>query len=227
MKFNKKLIISAAVVAVIATSTVVFSQMHETMNHGNMEHSSSMKHSSQMDHSAMMGKQAATGTVLTESGTDPFAVIQEVIATLEANPNTNWEGVDIESLRLHLITMQDMSLNVDVEQSHVSMGFQAIITPTTNRALKSLNQVLSAHPAQMQAETGWDMQVVSSSGVFTITVTTNNLKEVAKIRGLGYIGIMAYGSHHQTHHWAMVSGSNPHSVVNLNNGHTMDHDATN
>jgi hypothetical protein len=69
----------------------------------------------------------------------------------------------------------------------------------------------------MKEETGWDMVVTNNNGIFTIAVTTDQLQDVDKIRGLGYIGIMAYGNHHQQHHWAMASGENPHSE------HTMKH----
>jgi len=176
-----------------------------------MPMASAHMHHTNMNHAAMMGHNAVpTQVVLTESGTDPFATLQEVITALEANPNTNWEKVNIEALRLHLVEMQDMTINVDVKQQHIDNGFQAVVTPTTNRAVKSLTRVLSGHPMQMKAETGWDMQVQNNDGVFTLTVTTDNAKDIAKIRGLGYIGVMAYGNHHQPHHWAIASGDNPH-----------------
>ena len=70
---------------------------------------------------------------------------------------------------------------------------------------------------QMKAETGWDMQVENIDNVFTLTVTTPIPDEVVKIRGLGYIGLMAYGNHHQPHHWAIATGNNPHA------GHNMKH----
>ena len=44
-----------------------------------------------------------------------------------------------------------------------------------------------------------------------LTTTTENPGEVSKIRGLGYIGLMASGGHHQLHHWAMATGVNPHA----------------
>jgi hypothetical protein len=46
-------------------------------------------------------------------------------------------------------------------------------------------------------------------------VVSKKAHEVAKIRGLGYIGVMAYGNHHQPHHWAMASGENPHASHNM------------
>ena len=177
-----------------------------------MPMASAHMHHANMNHAAMMGHNTApTQVKLTESGTDPFATLQEVITALEANPDTNWEKVNIEALRLHLVEMQDMTINVDVKQQYIDNGFQAVVTPTINRAVKSLTRVLSGHPAQMKAETGWDMQVQNNNGVFTLTVTTKKVHDIAKIRGLGYIGVMAYGNHHQPHHWAIASGDNPHA----------------
>jgi len=191
----------------IAVTAIVVLMVNAEMDHANMDHSAMMNH----------GQSTIQTTKLTESGTDPFAVMQEAIAALEANPNTNWEKVNIEALRLHLVEMQDMTLNVNVTQTRIDNGFKAVVTPTTSRSVRSVAKVLSAHPAQMKIETGWDMQVQNNNGVFTLTVTTDNVKDVAKIRGLGYIGVMAYGDHHQPHHWAMASGDNPHA------GHNMKH----
>jgi hypothetical protein len=181
-----------------------------------MPMASAHMHHANMNHAAMMGNNTATTpVVLTESGTDPFATLQEVITALEANTSTNWEKVNIEALRLHLVEMQDMTINVDVKHQYIDNGFQAVVTPTTNRAVKSLTRVLSGHPAQMKAETGWDMQVSNNDDIFTLTVVSKKAHEVAKIRGLGYIGVMSYGNHHQPHHWAMASGENPHAAHNM------------
>lgn len=164
-----------------------------------------------MDHSQMSHASSTPQTQLTEAGTDAFATLQEAIVALNADPKTDWKKVNLEALRRHLVAMQDMTLNVEVKQKAIKNGFQAVVVPTTKRAARSLVKVLSAHPAQMLAETGWDMQVQNNNNVFTLTVTTKNSSEIDKIRGLGYIGVMAYGGHHQPHHWAMASGENPHA----------------
>lgn len=197
MTFNKKIAHFAIAIVAILASSMIFSQIDPA----------SMKHF--LVH-GVPASSVKTTAILTESGTDPFATVQEIIAQLEANPNTNWEKVNIEALRLHLVQMQDMIMNVKVSQQSIKNGFQAVVVPTTDRALKSMISVLSAHPAQLRAETGWDMQVSRDNKVFTLTVTVNNPKKVSKIRGLGYVGIMAYGRHHPAHHWAIASGNNPH-----------------
>lgn len=189
------------VVGIVVSLTVSAEMNHATMDHSQMS-----------NHSQMGDNQMTTSqTKLTESGTDAFATLQEVITILNADTNTNWKNVNLEALRQHLAQMQDMTLNVSVVQHNIKNGFKAVITPTTNRAKTSLAKVLSAHPAQMQKETGWKMQVVNKNNIFTITVTTENISEVDKIRGLGYIGLMAYGNHHQPHHWSMATGINPHA----------------
>jgi len=169
------------------------------------------------DHRAMMmnheHKTEASDTRLTEAGNDAFGTIQEVIAKLNSDPDTDWSKVNLEALRRHLQDMHDMTLNVDViSQKPISNGLEAIIKPTTTRAATALERVFQAHPMQLQRETGWSMQVVKNNGQYTLTITSEKSEDTSKIRGLGYIGLMAYGKHHQPHHWAMANDKNPHKM---------------
>jgi len=171
------------------------------------EHEGNHMHDGQIkNHSTIDGKVA-----LTEPGNDAFGTIQEVIQKLNSDPNTDWSKVNIEALRVHLVDMNDMTLNVEViSQSDIPNGLKAVIEPTTPRANNALERVFKAHPNQLKSETGWDMKVTKTEKQYTIEVTTSNKKDIDKIRGLGYIGLMAYGAHHQPHHWMMASGENPH-----------------
>jgi len=179
------------------------------IDHSKKIHNNKMTHSEEAPKAKEQRRKVKVS--LLESGTDQFAVIQEVIKKLEANPNTDWEKVNLEALRGHLVEMEDMTLNVSVEQTNIENGLKAIVTPITERAYRSMEKVLSAHPEQMNAETGWVMTIKKKQDFFELNITADNEKDIYKIRGLGYIGIMAYGNHHQPHHWAMATGSNPHS----------------
>jgi hypothetical protein len=35
-------------------------------------------------------------------------------------------------------------------------------------------------------------------------------KDLAKLRGLGFIGVLAHGMHHQAHHLMIARGESPH-----------------
>lgn len=160
------------------------------------------------DHAAMSGETGVAA--LTEAGNDAFGTIQEVIAALVADPATDWSKVDVEALRMHLLDMNDMTLNVAVEQSEIANGMQAMVTPTTDRASGALERVFAAHPQQLAAESGWTMQAMKHGDAWHVMVTSEDEADVAVIRGLGYIGVMAWGAHHQPHHWAIATGQNPH-----------------
>lgn len=168
------------------------------------------------DHSTMMNHKHNTETsdrALTEAGNDAFGTIQEVIKKLNADPNTDWSKVNLEALRQHLLDMNDMTLNVDViSQKPIPNGLEVIVRPTTDRAALALERVFKAHPAQLKKDTGWSMKVVKNNGQYTLTTISDNPKDAVKIRGLGYIGLMAYGDHHQRHHWSMATGKNPHKM---------------
>ena len=157
--------------------------------------------------------QSETGTPLTAPGNDAFAAIQEAVNQLLADPKTDWRHVDLEALRQHLIDMQNFTFNVDViKQSPIANGVQFTVKATSARAAKSLQRLFSAHPAILKQESGWDMQVSKNkNGSYTVQVTGANAQDGDKIRGLGYIGLVAYGSHHQAHHWQMAKGINPHA----------------
>jgi hypothetical protein len=149
---------------------------------------------------------------LTQVGESAFAAIQEAIHALEADPDTDWTKVDMEGLRQHLIDMNHMTFDVDVlKKENVDNGVAVEIKATSPAAAQTLQRVFSMHPTHLKMETGWTMDVQDQgSGQYRLVTTTPKPEEVAKIRGLGYIGLMAYGSHHLPHHWMIVRGTSPH-----------------
>ncbi len=169
---------------------------------------------SQMNHNMA----AVFDGILTEPGNDVFGTIQEVISKLDADPNTDWSKVNITALREHLLDMNDMTMNVEIISiKEIENGSEIVLRATTPRATEALDRVFKAHPAQLELETAWIMEVSQNNEQYKLITTTNNPEEVAKIRGLGYIGLMAYGSHHQSHHWSMATGINPHEQHNMGN----------
>lgn len=164
-----------------------------------------------MTHHQQMTEQSQV-LPLTEAGNDIFGTIQEVITNLNANTDTDWDKVNIEALKQHLLDMRDMTINVEViSQKRLKNGSEILIKPSNKRSIQAMKKVLSAHPEQLKKETNWQMRVQKQGDKYLLTTTTNKPIEVSKIVGLGYIGLMAYGNHHQPHHWSMATGNNPHS----------------
>jgi hypothetical protein len=141
----------------------------------------------------------ANNTPLTEPGNGAFAAIQEAVGQLMANPNTDWRRVNLEALRQHLVDMDNFTLHVKVvSQKPVRGGVAFIVKPTTADAAGSLDRLFAAHPEILKRESGWHMHAKKiKGGGYSARVTSRNPADVAKIRGLGYIGIVALGKHHQ------------------------------
>lgn len=163
-----------------------------------------------MDHQHM--HHGDQGSPLTEAGNDAFGTIQEVVDRLQADPHTDWSKVDLEALRQHLVDMDNFTKQVTVvSKKPITNGVELVVRPDNQRARGSLERALDAHPAMVQMETGWSMKTARKGRAFLITVTSPDANDADRIRGLGYIGIMALGKHHQAHHWAMANGRNPHT----------------
>ncbi len=147
--------------------------------------------------------------VPTLPGQDAFGAIQEVVRILEADPATDWSKVDLEALRQHLIDMNELTLRAEAVARPVDGGVEIAVTGS-GRTLAAIQHMLPAWAGAMNGYKGWSTAVVPLPNGALLTVTAADPKEVPHIRRLGFIGLMASGTHHQPHHLAMAKGDFPH-----------------
>ena len=189
---NKKL----GSLVIIASTLISVGLVADEVNHSKMDHA---KHMMQMgagtaEKPVMPTAPAPSATPLKEAGNAIFGTIQETIKMLDADPNTNWEKIDIEGLRQHLIDMENFTSGVDVlSEKKIEKGAEMVIRAKSEMAHHSLSRALKAHPSMLTSETGWTMGVKQSKERFTLTIETQKPEEVARLRALGYIGVMALG----------------------------------
>lgn len=186
-------------------STVDHSAMdHNVVNNSTMDHTT-MDHST-MDHGAMMN---LADTELREGGQAGFAAIAEVVALLSADPMTDWTQVNIETLRQHLIDMDNVTLRAVVDSQPTQTGAVFVVTSDAAAVQRSIRRMVLAHAATMDGVNGWRLTASESANGATLDVS-GSAGDAARIQGLGFIGIMTIGMHHQTHHLALASGQDPH-----------------
>ena len=168
----------------------------------------------QHQHGSMAGMhgQPTAGTVPTLPGQDAFGTIQEIVRILEADPQTDWSKVDLEALRQHLIDMNDVTLKADVAAKPVDGGL-AIAVTGNGRTVEAIQRMVPAHAHEVDQThlNGWSAKTDLLPNGVLLTVTSSDPKEVQHIRGLGFIGILASGSHHQPHHLAIAKGEFSHT----------------
>ena len=145
-------------------------------------------------------------------GQDAFGAIQEIVRILEADPKTDCSMVNLEALRQHLIDMNEVTLKADAVIKPIDGGIEIAVTGT-GRTVEAIQRMVPAH-AQAIDQThlnGWSTTTNPLSNGVLLTVTSNDPQQVQHIRGLGFIGLMVSGSHHQPHHLAMAKGEFVHT----------------
>ncbi|QKC82060.1 hypothetical protein [Mesorhizobium sp. NZP2077] len=65
--------------------------------------------------------------------------------------------------------------------------------------------MVKAHAATMNGVNGWRYEASDIEGGGSLTASPP-AKDVAKLHGLGFFGLMAQGMHHQRHHLMIARG---------------------
>jgi len=155
------------------------------------------------------GAPTADATVPNAPGQGAFGAIQEIVGILEADPKTDWSKVDLEALRQHLIDMNEVTLKAAQSAKVVEGGLEITVTGE-GRTLTAIQRMVPAWAATMNGYKGWVTKAAKLPNGELLTVTSGEPAEIQHIRGLGFIGLMVSGSHHQPHHLAMAKGQFGH-----------------
>lgn len=140
-----------------------------------------------------------------ETGQSAFAALAEIVGILQADPETDWERVDIDGLRRHLVNMDLLTTDAVVTRMLRPEGARFEIWGTP-RILEAIRAMVPAHAPFLEAETGWDVVTEDLNDGVALIVDGN----AAQIQGLGFFGLMAIGAHHQEHHLMLARGAAPH-----------------
>lgn len=210
-----EIITAAAAVTVLAGTAFVhpitkaFSQQMSMMNHGmsgDRQMPGMMQHMMQMHGQGTMEMDLNAPT---RAGQDAFGAIQEIVHILEADPATDWSKINLEALRQHLIDMNEVTLRANAAPKPIDGGLEIAVTGE-GRTLAAIQRMIPDHAQELDQMNGWHAATETLPDGVRLTVTSSDPKEVAHIRGLGFIGLLVSGSHHQQHHLAMAKNEMVH-----------------
>ena len=156
----------------------------------------------------MMDGQPPGNAAATQPGQGAFAAIQEIVEILMADPKTDWSKVNIDALRQHLIDMNNVTLAANVKNEPIDGGMRFDVTGE-GPVRDSIRRMTTAHAATMNGVDGWKFEAAEIEGGASLTVHAP-AKDADKLRGLGFLGVLTLGMHHQMHHLMIARGENPH-----------------
>ena len=161
-----------------------------------------------MDMSSMhhMQRPNAAPSGLNQGGQAAFAAISEATAALETDPKTDWSKANIDALRQHLVDMDNVTLRADVSRTDVPGGVRFAITSADPRVEESINRMTRLHLGMANKEGPYRWVAEAMAKGTALTVTGPTALDQAKIRSLGFFGLLTEGVHHEAHHMMLAAG---------------------
>lgn len=159
-------------------------------------------HSDGMNHSSMASNEPQP----TQGGQAAFAAIIEIVGLLEQNPATNWDTVDIDLLRSHLLDMNLVMLNTTASKEVISDNTIRFTVTANESSMASVKRMVPTHSQFVQQTRGWDIQAELTNNGATVTISSEDTNTIKRLNALGFYGFMSLEAHHQTHHYQMARG---------------------
>jgi len=107
-------------------------------------------------------------------------------------------------LREHLRDMDVVTIDSTTVAEDVEGGVRFTITGGPDVA-PSITRMALGHAGVMDGVDDWrySAEALDNGAVLTVLVPAEDL---AKLKALGFYGMLASGMHHQPHHWMMANG---------------------
>jgi hypothetical protein len=201
-------VLAVAVAGAVVTHTVFAQNPSAPGSSRPHPHETMPSPDGEMHASHMRGTSGPPSAGPTMPGQDAFGAIAEIVRILEADPATDWSKVDIERLRQHLIDMNEVVLRSSIKPTPVTGGLAMEITGS-GRTEQAIRATAVPHAAELDRMPEWSAKTETIPGGVRLTVLArrpDDTKLVARVRGLGFAGLLTTGAHHQPHHLAMARG---------------------
>lgn len=160
-------------------------------------------HTPSMDHSAMSDNSEGP----TEGGQSTYAALIEIVALLENDNDTQWENVDIDGLRTHLLDMNHLILNTTATKTLVNDNLVRFDVTGSAESIPSIHRMVPAHSRFIEESRGWAIKPELTDTGASLAITTKDTQTLKRLDALGFYGFMSLDSHHQAHHYQMALGN--------------------
>lgn len=165
-----------------------------------------------MNHLAHLTAMLGCEAVPSEEGQSAYAAIAEIVRLLDADSTTDWSKVDIEALRRHLVDMDEVTMHSSATQRDTASGIIIDVTGA-GETVGAIRRMMTSHMAALAAEGLYKTQERDLPNGAQIRVTIGDPRDarrLARLRALGFAGLLTEGDHHALHHIGIARGETLH-----------------
>ena len=104
--------------------------------------------------------------------------------------------------------MNEVVLRADVRVRAVAGGLEMGVTGS-GRTEQAIRAMVVPHAGELDRMEGLAAKTEAIPGGVRLTVTARDptdARTMVRVRGLGFVGLLTLGAHHQPHHLAMARG---------------------
>ena len=160
-------------------------------------------------HAGMHDMHSGLSGATTLPGNDAFGAMQEVVRRARSRSGDRLVEGRYRRLARASDRHERVTLNAKAETQATDTGVMISVTGE-GRTLVAIKRMVPAHVARAaRARLGLPRRKILPNGV-KLTVAAADLAQRAKLKALGFLGIMVQGAHHSVHHLAMAKGEFVH-----------------
>lgn len=141
-----------------------------------------------------------------QGGQATFAALIELVAMLEKDAETDWDSVDIDSLRAHLLDMNYLMLGTEATTSILSDAQIQFVVRGTEDSIPSIKRMVPAHSRFIEQSRDWEIMSDLTDVGAVVSISVKEKAHLNRLSALGFYGFMSLDSHHQAHHYQMAIG---------------------
>jgi hypothetical protein len=105
--------------------------------------------------------------------------------------------------------MDNVTLRAEVVTTTVANGMRYDVSDP-GAVRDSIRRMVKAHAKTMSGANGMTILAEDAPEGAVMTVMLEDPGDLPKLKGLGFIGLMALGMHHQQHHLMIAAGHGSH-----------------
>lgn len=160
--------------------------------------------------SAQHGHSTFTSENPVSAGPFVFAELSRVIDILERDHDTNWDQVDLDVLRDHLIDMElvfsQARSTTEIEGTTIKFS----VTSVDPEVFRAAREMATAHGRFLPSSSGYVWKTQATEDVVVIEISAATFDLATKAAALGFFGLLTLDDHHSFHHEMMARGFAAH-----------------
>lgn len=142
-------------------------------------------------------------------GQAALGALSDLVSRLEADPATDWRRVDLEAVRQYLRDLDRVTLEAELAVRDRLGGIELEVRAADPGTVQAIRRLLPDAAARLAAARRWRVAVEPRADGLAVAITSLDPRDVARIRGLGLVGLLVAAATDEAYLLNLARGGPP------------------